>query len=305
MATCRKIVPVERQTLLTPDTSHSYERLHTYADRAMDRTKTKRRKAETPGQQRRGRKTKGGAGVESALEATKILLKTTRPEELTQHQVAVAAGVSDRMIRYYFGDIDGLLTRVVFRLIDELGEQMEAASRDGRPAMERIRDRLRALMEFSIEHPSFFWMLMQRIYNSDHKEAVTKRREFNQESLARLNRVIQAGRDERSIKSDLDARFFYLAVIGICEIFTTGQPILRVLFPDGNPIDLHENYLDFAFDLVRNGIAERGSRPVERSSAASEEDVQRLESLVLENDRLKRLLAEQMLENAALRDLKR
>ena len=66
-----------------------------------------------------------------------------------------------------------------------------------------------------------------------------------------------------------------------------------------------EGQRGLALDLVRNGIAERGARSVERSSVASQEDVQRLKSLVLENDRLKRLLAEQMLENAALRDLKR
>jgi TetR/AcrR family transcriptional regulator len=52
--------------------------------------------------------------------------------------------------------------------------------------------------------------------------------------------------------------FLYLAIIGICEFFVTGRPILEVAFgEDFNAAEVNQQYARFLRDYVIDGIRKR------------------------------------------------
>jgi TetR/AcrR family transcriptional regulator len=224
----------------------------------------------------RPRKKDGGIGPELILEATARLLRTMRPETVTQDHIAAAAGVNSRLIRYYFGTLDHLLTEVVLKLVKEQSERMAAASAAGRPARERIRDRMMTLLSFQTENPAFFWMLVERIYHESGRKARDTRTSFNQTSYARLAQVIEAGQRDGELRSDFDPRFLYLASIGLTEIFVTGQPILKVLFPEENTLELSKQYAEFIFELVISRIGQ--AAPTQSRAARTDSKLQELKA---------------------------
>jgi AcrR family transcriptional regulator len=63
--------------------------------------------------------------VDRLLDATESLLRDTTHYELTERQIADAAGVHARMIHYYFSDKDGLIFGVMARYSDEISEKLQ------------------------------------------------------------------------------------------------------------------------------------------------------------------------------------
>jgi TetR/AcrR family transcriptional regulator len=57
---------------------------------------------------------------------------------------------------------------------------------------------------------------------------------------------------------DFDPLFLHLAVIGISDFFTTGEPLLRLLVPDGTDMDeLAARYEVFVERLLMDGLRHR------------------------------------------------
>ena len=193
-------------------------------------------------------------GREKIIEAAIALLREHRAGELTQNLVAKQAGTDPKLIRYYFGDLEGLLTVVLERLIDGLGVVMSKASTSGGTPTDRMRRRITALTHYVVEHPNLWKMIADRVYPAESNWAKSVRSELTNSAYLRLLTVIEDGRRSGEFSEHFDPRFLYVALLGLSEIFVTARSIIDELFP-GRHADTERIYVDFIVDLVLNGIA--------------------------------------------------
>ncbi|MGF6901380.1 TetR/AcrR family transcriptional regulator [Paraburkholderia sp. GAS348] len=193
-------------------------------------------------------------GQEKIIATTTALLKKYRPAELTQNLIAAKASIDPKLIRYYFGDLDGLLTIVLERLIDGLGVVMAKASTAGGTPTDRMRSRIVALTRYVVANPNLWPMISERVYASDSKWAKTVRLDLTKSAYVRLLAVVEDGQKQGEFSTNFDPRLLYVALLGLSEIFVTAKAIIEELIP-GSRSEAEKIYVDFVVNLVMHGIA--------------------------------------------------
>ncbi len=217
------------------------------------RKKSPRRKRGRPEDQG-GKRVGADAIVLNACE----LLRDIAPKDMTLSRVAKYAGVDRSLIRYYFKNRSSLLLAAARHLFGELQRQLEAAWHVPSDDPEtRIREDIRALLRFQIKHPYFHRLMLDEVVNSDQPEA----RAFFESITATAVEALRATANAAARKGQtrpVDGAFLYMAVIGMCEFFVTGEPILKVAFgKDYDTEAVCRQYETFICDYVVDGLRSR------------------------------------------------
>jgi TetR/AcrR family transcriptional regulator len=186
------------------------------------------------------------------------LLREVAPRELSIVRLARHANVDRSLIRYYFTDRSGLLLAAARHLFGVLRGRLDAVERrlSGDPET-RIREMAVALLEFQIEHPYFHRLMIDEVVNSPKAEAQAFFRTFTLQGVQSFRDMAAATARRGGFRSH-EGVFLYLAVIGVCEFFVTGRPILEVAFGEGfDAADINRQYAQFLRDYVIDGIRKR------------------------------------------------
>ncbi len=209
---------------------------------------------------RRGRPTgnDSDAGETRIVSATTELLKTTPPSRLSGASIAEAAGVDPKLIRYYFGDTKNLLAAVAVSIANSVRERYLTLGADEGPALERLRARIRGLMQAQTEHPHFHNLMIDVVLYGEGEHVDSARHEILGGALAALTEITKAGAAEGEM-IEVDPRYLHIAVLGMCEFFIRGRPNLsRSLDPADIPAEEIERYTNFICDLVIDGVRQHG-----------------------------------------------
>jgi TetR/AcrR family transcriptional regulator len=216
-------------------------------------------KKPAPDRRKKGRPAgrEGSIGADQIIDTARILLKDHHPDKLTQASIARAAGVDPKLVRYYFKTLDHLLVELAHRFILDINDRMAGASKIAGTTEEKIARRIRTLLQFYVETPNFWPLIMDKIYLSEDDRARSVRRDFNNTSFQRLSTILLNGIEQKDIRPGIDPRLLYVVLIGVCEIFVTGKPIMDVLFSEYEQESLADLYGNFIIDLVTLGLRPR------------------------------------------------
>ncbi|MGE3932655.1 MAG: TetR/AcrR family transcriptional regulator [Rhodospirillaceae bacterium] len=212
---------------------------------------------------RRGRPTpmENGAGRTRLIAATRELLRTVPPPKLTRQDVAAAAGVDPALVRYYFGSLSALLTEALKEQIEELRVVMAALAREKGTPAERLRRRVAALVRFLAENPAYHQLFVEQIVYGEGEWAAASRARVTRIAFGEWTSILDDGRADGTLREDVDARLFYVAMLGACEFFVRGSPLFRELFPGGTGrADLLTAYSEFLADFALHGIGRPPAR---------------------------------------------
>lgn len=225
-------------------------------------TRERRLAAHTrPGRPRRSpgrpRSSELSVGADAIVVKACELLRYVAPRELSIVGLARHAGIDRSLIRYYFTDRSGVLLaagRHLFGLLRARLAVVEARFADDPES--RIREMAVILLRFQVEHPFFHRLMIDEVVNSSKKGAQEFFRSFTVQAIGEYRRMAAA--TARRGARTFDGVFLYLAVIGMCEFFVTGRPILEVAFGKGfDPAEVSRLYEGFLRAYVIDGIRRR------------------------------------------------
>ncbi|MBA1201442.1 TetR/AcrR family transcriptional regulator [Pseudomonas capeferrum] len=202
-------------------------------------------------------------GREGLIEATLALLRHAPPEALTLLQIANSVGVDPALVRYYFGNKDGLLRAATLNLMERVQQASEQQA-DEPSVAAMLGNRVRLIIDTGRENPHFLKLVMREIYAAGERgEAgdptwdvldLTARR-----GAALSNAVLQA-RPTSAKEVSVDARFLHVALLGACTFFATAQPLFKALFElEQDEDELANRYSEFLTDLLLRGIGVDGT----------------------------------------------
>ena len=186
------------------------------------------------------------------------LLREFAPRDVTLLRVAEHAGVDRSLLRYYFKNRSSLLLAAARHLFTELQRELETA-REAAPAdpEARIRANAVALLRFQLEHPYFHRLMIDEIFVSDEPEAKTFFESLTSVAVAALRGAVRTAARDQGTKF-VDGAFLYIAMIGMCEFFVMGTPILKVAFgKDYDAEAVAREYEQFIRDYVVDGLRKR------------------------------------------------
>jgi len=186
------------------------------------------------------------------------LLRDFAPRDVTLLRVAQHAGVDRSLIRYYFNNRSSLLLAAARHLFAALQSELDSA-RESAPAdpEARIRANVVALLRFQLEHPYFHRLMIDEIFVSDAPEAKAFFESLTTVAVAGLRAATHAAAREGKTRA-VDGAFLYIAMIGMCEFFVTGAPILKVAFgKDYDAEAVAREYEEFLRGYVVDGLHRR------------------------------------------------
>ena len=188
------------------------------------------------------------------------LLRHVAPRELSLIGLARHAGVDRSLIRYYFTDRSSVLLAAAHHLFGILRTRLcVVESRFADEPESRIREMAVVLLRFQIEHPYFHRLMIDEVVHSSTKDAQEFFQSFTVQAIGEY-RTMAAATARCGAARVFDGVFLYLAIIGMCEFFVTGGPILEVAFGRGfDPEEVSRQYEGFLREYVIDGI--RGRTP--------------------------------------------
>lgn len=219
-----------------------------------------------------GRPTEDTVGERSIIAATVELLKTTHPARLNRLEIARAAHVDPALIRYYFGDMDGLLAQTAFEITEEIISLSRArkAEFEDRPAPEALVAFVRGFFESVTRFPNYHQLILQQIFYGGSKQARAMRKRLQLAGQETLRGIIDRGVASGELR-ETDTRFLEVALIGLSEAMVTGWALVEDLFPPAaTRVTTTSDYEDFICAMVlahvQNGApaAPRRTKPKKR-----------------------------------------
>jgi TetR/AcrR family transcriptional regulator len=194
-------------------------------------------------------------GREALIVRTCELLTQMPPNRITRAAVARHMGVDPSLIRYYFRDRSMLLLAAMEKLTAEFSRMLdqELAQADHGPEG-ALRARVSALQKFETAYPFFHRLLIDEFVNLHSPAAARFLQQLTAQAVAGYGAILDEGVSQGVFRRT-DNAFLFLAVIGVCEFFVNGMPILRIaLGKSFDEIGLSARYREFICDLLLNGI---------------------------------------------------
>ena len=195
---------------------------------------------------------KNDVGRERLLVAAEKLLRTLPPARVTIARIAQEANADPALVRYYFGNRTGLLVAVVDRVTahGQLG-----APRTDEPAAV-LADHIARTVQFVRSAPFMHRLMIDELAQGGSDESRASVRAMNQDLVAFYRDVLQA--DGGNALVETDPLFLHLAVLGASDFFSSAEPLIRELVPEGTDMDaLTARFQHFVVRLFLDGLRKR------------------------------------------------
>jgi AcrR family transcriptional regulator len=221
-------------------------------------------KKKNPARTRRGVSRRGigrpaagphAVGREALIARTCELLTQLPPNRITRAEVARHMGVDPSLIRYYFRDRSMLLLAAVEKLTEQFSQILEQEQQQAGPGPENaLRARISALLRFEITYPFFHRLLIDEFVNLSAPAATRFLQELTSNAIGGYAALLETGRTAGVFRRS-DAPFLFLIVVGMCEFFVNGMPILRLALGKGfDERTASARYREFICEFVLNGL---------------------------------------------------
>jgi TetR/AcrR family transcriptional regulator len=197
-------------------------------------------------------------GRDALITRTCEMLMLMPPNKITRAEVARHMNVDPSLIRYYFRDRSTLLLAAVARLTAELARLMddELARSDLTPES-RLRARVSALLKLNVTYPFFHRLMIDELVNLDTPAAVHFVEQLTRDGVTGYADIIDAGVKDGVFRRT-SVPFLFLAIIGMCEFFVNGMPILRIVMgKDFDQRAISARYREFICELLLDGLKTR------------------------------------------------
>lgn len=152
------------------------------------------------------------------IQVGEILFSDTGFERTTLEAIADAAGVNKAMIRYYFGDKEGLYAAIIEAVVDAVLAELESQLPEAADPAEGMGDYIEVFARAVISRPSFPRMILR-----DYLDGDIMTREGPSKTLFRFmqttRRFYEAGREAGHFAA-FDPHMLHLSIVSAAIFFT-------------------------------------------------------------------------------------
>lgn len=203
--------------------------------------------------QGRPQKDKPAVGPDALIAATRELMKSVPPGQITRLDIARAAGVDPALIRYYFGDKSALLVAAVLQAGAELRERQARGYAEATSVRDKVRQRIFILLETLYRDPSLHHLIIERIIHSKSKAARQLRHDLVYRTCNELAAVIEEGVAAGEFRR-VDPRHLFLATVGACSFPMAERALFAELMGGSTSEADLRAYAGFVSDVFLDGL---------------------------------------------------
>lgn len=194
---------------------------------------------------------------ERLISAARDLMVERNAAEFSLQEVAAKSGLNSALVKYHFGNKDGLLLAILQRDAEKSLAQVERLLARDIPATDKLRAHIAGIIETYGRHP-YMYRLVHLLMRERGEEEAAQVLRFFVEPLARFQKeILEQGVASGEFKP-VNEGFFYHAVGSACDALFSWHPGARRIWGVAQMNDaVRKRYSDFVVDLVINGVARR------------------------------------------------
>lgn len=201
--------------------------------------------------------------ADALLNAAGALFIERRSLDVSLSDIAERTGLNSALIKYYFGNKEGLLLALIKRdatqSLNALGTLLKMAL----PADRKMRIHIAGIMNSYYKSP-YLNRLLHHLIGNGETEASNHIADFFVKPVVEAQRAILEQGEQEGVFRHVDAEMFYFSMVGACDHLFFATHSLKPLFGELRVTeDLRERYTDHVTDIFMTALDDTKEKAAE------------------------------------------
>ena len=201
------------------------------------------------------RREERSASAEALLNATAQLLSEATTIDVSLNEISQRASVNSAMIKYYFGNKEGLLLALLERDAETAMTALKALSEMEIPAQKKLKIHINGIINAYYRSP-YINRLINYIVESGSPAASKRVAQIFIEPMIDVYRDIVAQGVSEGVLKEVDPGLLYYCLVGAADhIFHAGYSVPSTLGVDRLDDGIKQKYAELVCDIYLRGLA--------------------------------------------------
>ncbi|WP_109355805.1 TetR family transcriptional regulator [Sphingorhabdus sp. EL138] len=199
----------------------------------------------------------GASARGKLIETASQIMREGDTIDISFSELSVRSGLNSALVKYYFGNKDGLLEAILERDMTKIVEDVGLLIAKDMPPEDKLRHHIGAVIDTYYQYP-YIHRLTMRLIRDLPPEGARDIAEKYLKPLSEAYSIFVGDGIKTGVFRDLDPQLFYSAVTGAADRFFTGKLVWKYCYGRD---DFHEKmrdaYREQTVDLIMAGILAR------------------------------------------------
>ena len=194
---------------------------------------------------------------EQLVETASAIMREGDTIDLSFSELSVRSGLNSALVKYYFGNKNGLMLALLERDMGHIVGSLGALMKKDMPPEQKLRRHIGKAVDTYHEYPYLNRLLMRMVRDNPPDEAARIAKDYLQ-PISRAYEALLAEGTAAGVFREMDPQLFYFSVTGAADRFFSARYVLRYCYDQHDVTEeMRDAYREHTIDLIMAGILRR------------------------------------------------